>query len=105
MDAEEFRKVLAEVIRDELGIGEVDLAGKWDGGEMILKPARAGLQEKRIPLDVLFPKVIMIRERLRVLKQNQWPPPARRRRENSASAIRHRLLRVIDHLQRVVRRS
>ncbi len=69
MDAEEFRKVLAEVIRDELGIGEVDLAGKWDGGEMILKPARAGLQEKRIPLDVLFHKVIMIRERLRVLEQ------------------------------------
>jgi hypothetical protein len=69
MDAEEFRKVLAEVIRDELGIGEVDLAGKWDGGEMILKPGRAGLQEKRIPLDALFHKVIMIRERLRVLEQ------------------------------------
>ena len=68
MDAEEFRKVLSEVIRDELGVGEVDLAGKWDGGEMILKPGKAGVQEKRIPLDALFHKVIMIRERLRVLE-------------------------------------
>jgi hypothetical protein len=68
MDAEEFRKVLSEVIRDELGVGDVDLAGKWDGGEMILKPGKAGVQEKRIPLDALFHKVIMIRERLRVLE-------------------------------------
>jgi hypothetical protein len=68
MDAEEFRKVLSEVLRDELGVGEVDLAGKWDGGEMILKPGKAGVQEKRIPLDSLFHKVIMIRERLRVLE-------------------------------------
>jgi hypothetical protein len=68
MDAEEFRRVLSEVIRDELGVGEVDLAGKWEGGEMILKPGKAGVQEKRIPLDALFHKVIMIRERLRVLE-------------------------------------
>jgi hypothetical protein len=68
MDAEEFRRVLSEVLRDELGVGDVDLAGKWDGGEMILKPGKAGVQEKRIPLDALFHKVIMIRDRLRVLE-------------------------------------
>src|SRR5580698_9765032 len=38
MDAESFRRVLTEVIRDELGVGEVDIAGKWGGGEMVLKP-------------------------------------------------------------------
>ena len=36
---------------------------------MILKPGKEGLQEKRIPLDALFNKIIMIRDRLRVLEQ------------------------------------
>ena len=61
--------MLSQVIRDELGVGPVELAGKWDGGEVVLKPGRAGLQEKRIPVDALFHKVIMIRDRLRVLEQ------------------------------------
>jgi hypothetical protein len=69
MDAEEFRKVLSEVIRSELGVSAVDMAGRWDGGEMILKPGKPGLQEKRIPLDALFHKVVLIRDRLRVLEQ------------------------------------
>ena len=36
---------------------------------MILKPGKEGLQEKRIPLDALFHKIVMIRDRLRVLEQ------------------------------------
>jgi hypothetical protein len=69
MDAEEFRRVLAEVIRDELGVSDVAIAGRWDGGEMILKPGKAGVQEKRIPLEALFHKIVMIRDKLRVLEQ------------------------------------
>jgi hypothetical protein len=69
MDAETFRRVLTEVIRDELGVGDASLAGKWEGGEMILKPGKEGLQDKRIPLDSLFHKIVMIRDRLRVLEQ------------------------------------
>ena len=69
MDAQEFRKVLVEVLRDELGVGHVELAGRWEGGEMILKPGKEGMQEKRLPLDALFHKVVMIRDKLRVLEQ------------------------------------
>jgi hypothetical protein len=69
MDAESFRRVLTEVIRDELGVGEADIAGRWEGGEMILKPGKDGVQEKRVPLDALFHKIVMIRDRLRVLEQ------------------------------------
>jgi hypothetical protein len=69
MDADEFRRVLAQVIREEIGLGAVDLAGRWDGGEMILKPGKEGLQEKRIPIEALFNKIVMIRDRLRVLEQ------------------------------------
>jgi hypothetical protein len=69
MDEESFRRVLTEVIRDELGVGEAAMAGKWEGGEVILKPGKEGLQEKRIPLDTLFHKIVMIRDKLRVLEQ------------------------------------
>jgi hypothetical protein len=69
MDADDFRRILSEVIRDELGVGEVDMAGKWEGGEMVLRPGKEGLQEKHIPLDALFHKIVMIRDRLRVLEQ------------------------------------
>ena len=69
MDADEFKRVLSQVIREELGVGVVELAGPVGGGEMILKPGKEGLQEKRIPLDSLFHKIVMIRDRLRVLEQ------------------------------------
>jgi hypothetical protein len=69
MDAEEFRRVLSEAIREELGVRPVELAAKWAGGEIVLKPGKEGLQEKRIPIDALFHKVVMLRDRLRVLEQ------------------------------------
>jgi hypothetical protein len=69
MDEESFRRVLSEVIRDELGVGDANIAGKWDGGTVILKPGKEGLQEKSIPIETLFSKVVMIRDRLRVLEQ------------------------------------
>jgi hypothetical protein len=69
MDADEFKRVLAQVIREEIGVSAVDLAGRWDGGEVILRPGKEGLQEKRIPIEALFNKIIMIRDRLRVLEQ------------------------------------
>jgi hypothetical protein len=69
MDEETFRRVLSEVIRDELGVGDANIAGKWDGGTVILKPGKEGLQEKSIPIETLFAKVVMIRDRLRVLEQ------------------------------------
>jgi hypothetical protein len=69
MDAEEFRQVLGEVLRAELGISQVELSGRWEGGEMILKPGKPGLQEKRISLDSLFHKIVLIRDKLRVLEQ------------------------------------
>jgi hypothetical protein len=69
MNAEEFRAVLREVIRDELGAGEVELGSRWEGGEVILKPGKEGTAEKRVPIDVFFHKVVMIRDKLRVLEQ------------------------------------
>lgn len=69
MDADEFRSILRDVIRDELGASNVDIAGKWDGGEMILKAGKEGVQDKHIPIESLFHKIVMIRDKLRVLEQ------------------------------------
>jgi hypothetical protein len=69
MDADEFRRVLRYVIRDELGVSDTPISGKWQGGEVVLKPGKDGLQEKRIPIDALFHKVVMVRDKLRVLEQ------------------------------------
>lgn len=69
MNADEFRDVLREVIRDELGVADVELGGRWSGGEMVLKPGKEGTAEKRIPIEALFHKIIMIRDKLRVLEQ------------------------------------
>jgi hypothetical protein len=69
MNADEFREVLRDVIREELGVGNAPLGTRWEGGEVILKPGKEGTAEKRIPIESLFSKVVMIRDKLRVLEQ------------------------------------
>jgi hypothetical protein len=67
MTREELTDLIREALRDENR--HVQLAPKWEGGVAILKPRDPALQAKEIPLDQLFHKVVMIRDRLRVLEQ------------------------------------
>ena len=69
MDQDTFRQVLREVLLDELGVREVELGDRWNEGELVLIPGKEGTQEKRIPLDVFFKKIVMVRDKLRVLEQ------------------------------------
>jgi hypothetical protein len=69
MDIDEFRRVLREVLSEELGISRVEMGGRWQGGELIMKPGKPGTQEKKVPLDAFFHKIVMVRDRLRVLEQ------------------------------------
>jgi hypothetical protein len=73
MDAEEFRSVLREVLSSELaetfGAPEVELGGRWSGGEIILKPGKADTAEKRLSIESFFHKIVMLRDKLRVLEQ------------------------------------
>ena len=69
MDIDDFRRVLREVLADELGVGEAELGGRWQGGEMILKPGKEGTAEKRVPIEAFFHKIVMVRDKLRVLEQ------------------------------------
>jgi hypothetical protein len=68
MDIEAFRAVLGEVLRQELGVSKADMVPRWEGGELILKPGKEGTQEKRIPIETFFSKIVMVRDRLRLLE-------------------------------------
>lgn len=48
----------------------VELGEKWMGGTLVLKPSNDELQGKEIPIDTFFHKIVMLRDKLRVLEQN-----------------------------------
>ena len=48
----------------------VPLGEKWIGGTLLLQPADKSLKPKEIPVADFFHKVVMLRDRLRVLEQN-----------------------------------
>jgi hypothetical protein len=68
-DDQELEHLLRRVLREELGLTPVVPADKWRGGELVLRPGKPGLQEKKWPIDSFFHKVVMIRNRLRSLEQ------------------------------------
>jgi hypothetical protein len=62
--------MLRRVIREEIGLTAVTPADKWRGGELVLRPGKPGLQDKSVPIDTFFNKVVMLRNRLRTLEQH-----------------------------------
>jgi hypothetical protein len=63
-------KIMAHLLRRFSDIQEtVDMAPKWKGGTMVLKPGDSALQGKEIPLETFFHKIVMVRDRLRVMEQ------------------------------------
>jgi len=66
----EVEQALGYILEKYNGIEqEVELGDRWQGGTMILKPANDSLP-KEIPLEAFFHKIVMVRDRLRVLEQN-----------------------------------
>ena len=62
--------LLRRIIREESGLSPVTPADKWVGGEIVLRPGREGLQEKTIPIETFFSKIVMLRNRMRTLEQH-----------------------------------
>jgi hypothetical protein len=67
----EVEKSLLKILRLWGGLTEtVPLGDRWQGGTMILQPADKSLKPKEIPIADFFHKVVMLRDRLRVLEQH-----------------------------------
>ena len=47
----------------------VPLGNRWTGGTLIMQPADTSLQNKEVPIDTFFHKIVMVRDRLRLIEQ------------------------------------
>jgi len=70
LDLDEVKDALRDVLDEaETFDHPVDLGAKWEGGTLIMQPADEGLKSKEIPMEGFFHKIVMMRDRLRVLEQ------------------------------------
>ena len=67
----EVEKSLLKILRLWGGTTDiVPLGDKWKGGTLILQPSDKSLKPKELPIEDFFHKIVMLRDRLRVLEQN-----------------------------------
>lgn len=66
----EVERTLTNILKKYSDVSEVvSLGERWIGGKMVLHPGNTNLQSKELPIDVFFNKIVMIRDRLRVMEQ------------------------------------
>ncbi len=69
--ASEVEHSLLKILKLWGGVSEVvPLGDRWKGGTMLLQPYDKTLKPKEIPVEDFFHKIVMLRDRLRVLEQN-----------------------------------
>jgi hypothetical protein len=67
----DVEKSLLKILRQWGGLSEtIPMGERWQGGVLLLQPADKTQKPKEIPVDVFFHKIVMLRDRLRVLEQN-----------------------------------
>lgn len=65
----EVEKTLKNLLQKWSDVSQiVPIADKWKGGKLVLEPGTA-TQNKEVPIDTFFHKIIMVRDRLRVMEQ------------------------------------
>ena len=66
----EAEKSLRKILKEYSAIDEtVQIGDKWKNGNLIIKPQDDSLKEKEIPIMTFFHKIVMVRDRIRVIEQ------------------------------------
>ena len=66
----EAEDALIKILREWSDITEtVSMGDNWKNGLLILRPGEKSLKDSEVPLDVFFNKIVMLRDRLRVMEQ------------------------------------
>ena len=66
----EVEKSLRNLLKRYSDISEiVPIADKWKGGTLTFTPKDTSLSSKEIPIDTFFHKIVMLRDRIRVMEQ------------------------------------
>ena len=73
-DLDKIDRIVRNAVKDELlpivaDDEPVELGHRWTGGKVEIWPRDPSLGAKEIPIDVFFHKIVMLRDRLRVLEQ------------------------------------
>lgn len=66
---EELKSILRELIQEDLPVGHTPLGDRWTGGRLILEPRDRSSNIKEMPIETFFHKIVMLRDRLRVMEQ------------------------------------
>jgi hypothetical protein len=66
----DVERTLSKVLQKWMDATEIiPLGDKWVGGKMILEPGKPGLASKELTIESFFHKIVMMRDKLRVLEQ------------------------------------
>jgi hypothetical protein len=66
----DVEQTLKNILQKWMGVTEIEQLGeRWKGGTLILKPKSDDLTPKEIPIDTFFHKIVMVRDKLRVMEQ------------------------------------
>jgi hypothetical protein len=68
VDRNGLKQVLRELLEEETMYGYPEMGRRWQGGKLLIEPGDAETQSREVPLDTFFHKIVMVRDRLRVLE-------------------------------------
>lgn len=66
----EVEKSLKDILQKWSDVTQITpIADRWKGGNLIIEPKDSNLSSKEIPIDTFFHKIVMVRDRIRVMEQ------------------------------------
>ena len=66
----EVEKSLKKILQKWSDVSQITpIADRYKGGKLIIEPKDTNLASKEIPIDTFFHKIVMVRDRIRVMEQ------------------------------------